>query len=232
VALRDAQHARSAAGAASTPVIIGIDFDNTIVSYDTLMHTVAREWGLIDQSVGPNKRDIRDAIRKSSHGELAWQRLQIAAYGTRIAEALPAEGVEDFFLRCKEEQIPVRIVSHKTVYPNLSEPKVNLRDAALGWLEQHGFVAGDAFGVAPEHVYFEATRAGKIARIASLGLTHFVDDLEETFAEPGFPASVARILYSAHDTAAAPEVTRIESWRGIRDYFWPSAKPARAGSLA
>jgi hypothetical protein len=45
-------------------------------------------------------------------------------------------------------------------------------------------------------VYFEDDRAHKLARIAALDCTHFVDDLEEVFADPHFPAGVRRILFA------------------------------------
>jgi len=44
-------------------VRIGIDFDNTIVSYDTLFHRVALERGLIPISVPANKISVREYLR-------------------------------------------------------------------------------------------------------------------------------------------------------------------------
>jgi len=44
-------------------VIIGIDFDNTIASYDEPMHRLAVERGLISSGLPKNKKLIRDTIR-------------------------------------------------------------------------------------------------------------------------------------------------------------------------
>ena len=40
-------------------LVCGIDFDNTIVTYDELLTTIARERGLIDAAHTQTKRSIR-----------------------------------------------------------------------------------------------------------------------------------------------------------------------------
>jgi hypothetical protein len=172
-------------------VIIGIDFDNTIASYDEVMYRLAVEWGWIDARLPRNKRLVRNALRALPEGELKWRRLQTHCYGPGMREATPMEGVGTFFAKCRERGVPVRIVSHKTEYANFGDPSVNLRAAALDWMKQQDF-----FGVPRDQVFFEDTRAQKIERIRVLGITHFVDDLEETFLEESFPPQVAKILYA------------------------------------
>jgi hypothetical protein len=68
---------------------------------------------------------------------------------------------------------------------------------------RHGLFAPDT-GLGPEAVRFAETRRDKVALIRAWGCTHFVDDLEETFREPDFPAGVQRLLY-APGTESAPE---------------------------
>ena len=213
-------------------MIIGVDFDNTIVSYDLLMRSIATAWGVpVGVAVG-DKKQIRDTLRSLPEGELMWQRLQIAAYGTRMDEAAPAQGVKEFFLECKQRSIPVRIVSHKTVYPNLGEQKVDLRAAAMTWLLKHGFVADDGFGVARTDVYFESTRDAKIARIRQLGITHFIDDLEETFMDPAFPAQVRKVLFASAPPAAS-SIPAFATWEQIRNHLLPAMERARhAGNVS
>ena len=60
--------------------VLGVDFDNTIVSYDCLFHRVAAERGLIPASLVATKGAVRDYLRRSS-------RLQRTAAG-----ALPQSG--------------------------------------------------------------------------------------------------------------------------------------------
>ena len=50
---------------------IGIDFDNTIVTYDNVFYEHAVKLGLIDKSVSKNKKQIRDEIRKLPNGKQA-----------------------------------------------------------------------------------------------------------------------------------------------------------------
>ena len=42
---------------------IGVDFDNTIVCYDRLFHRLARERGLIPETVPQTKGAVRDYLR-------------------------------------------------------------------------------------------------------------------------------------------------------------------------
>jgi hypothetical protein len=69
-------------------MLIGIDFDNTIVRYDRLFHHVALEKGLIPASVPASKGDVRDYLR-SIGGEQDWIELQGIVYGVRMHEADP-----------------------------------------------------------------------------------------------------------------------------------------------
>ncbi len=143
---------------------IGIDFDNTIASYDELMHEIAVGWGLIDAGQRRNKKSVRDQLRLWPEGENHWRRLQTYAYGEGMSRARQMEGVKDFLVFCRACGIPVWIVSHKTEYNNFGPPAVNLRQAAMRWLNEQGFFNEVTTGVTPERVFFEATRVDKIHR--------------------------------------------------------------------
>jgi hypothetical protein len=196
-------------------VIIGIDFDNTIASYDEPMHRMAVGRGLIPPALPKNKKLIRDAIRALEDGESKWRALQVHAYGPGMTEAQAMAGVTDFIGACRQRGIPVRIVSHKTEFANFGDPGVNLREAALRWMQAQGFVDSAQHGVGRANIFFEGTREQKIERIRALGITHFIDDLEETFLEPSFPTDVTQILYAPHD-----EDSGKGRWRAFRD--WPA----------
>ena len=186
-------------------MILGVDFDNTIVAYDSLFQRVARERSLIPDSVPPNKTAVRDFLRAAGQEE-QWTLLQGHVYGARMAEAEPFPGVRDFFQSCRASGVIVRIISHKTRHPFLGE-KHDLHAAARLWLEQEGFFQAALGGMAPDHVFFELTKEEKIARIRSCGCTHFVDDLPEILTHPDFPPEVARFLF---DPAEA--VSRSGPW--------------------
>jgi hypothetical protein len=74
-----------------------------------------------------------------------------------------------------------------------------LREAALAWMAEQGLFHPEAAGIRHEHVFFADDRAQKLALIAAIGCTHFIDDLEEVFTDPAFPSGVTKILFSAED---------------------------------
>jgi hypothetical protein len=57
----------------SRGVLIGVDFDNTLVTYEQVFRDVALARGLIDPDFAGTKQEIRDRIRLLQDGELAWQ---------------------------------------------------------------------------------------------------------------------------------------------------------------
>jgi hypothetical protein len=200
---------------------IGIDFDNTIVSYDALMYKAALDRGLIKDGADRTKKAVRDRIRQLPDGEIEWQKLQALAYGPLMRSAQLIEGVEEFICACRDRDIAVFIVSHKTEYANYDETRTNLRTAALEWMTDKRFFDAEGFDLSRADVYFESTRADKIARIERMGCSHFIDDLEEVLLEPSFPAHVEKILYAPDALSVSTDrVTVMPSWQAVRDYFF------------
>jgi hypothetical protein len=181
---------------------IGIDFDNTIVGYDEVFLEAAKRRGLLAREFSGSKQAIRDAIRLLPNGELAWQRLQAVVYGCGIVDAVMFEGVDKFLRRCRSAAHDVFIVSHKTEHGHFDPEGVNLREAALGWMERHGFFRADGYAIPVERVFFEGSRSQKLRRISMLGCTHFIDDLEEVLSDPGFPP-INRILFAPRNVPRA-----------------------------
>jgi hypothetical protein len=198
---------------------IGIDFDNTIIAYDEVFCAMAKSCGLVDPYFRGSKQAVRDAIRLLPEGELAWQRLQGQVYGKGIAGATMIAGVEAFLRRCRAERCPVVVVSHKTEYGHYDSDRVNLRNAALDWMMTQGLCKGED-AIPLENIYFESTRQEKLGRIAALGLTHFIDDLEEVLTDPGFPPNVKRILFAEEKQPAAAPYVSCSTWHEIEAYVF------------
>lgn len=180
---------------------IGFDFDNTIAGYDHVFLRVARERGLVADGFVGTKRELRDVVRAGRDGETEWMRLQGQVYGPEMEDAELIDGVGDFLARCRGPGLDLVIVSHKTKFGHFDGARVNLRDASRAWMENQGLFDDDAYGLRADRVYFEPTRDRKIARIADLGCTHFIDDLAEVFLEPAFPTAVERYLFAAGNGA-------------------------------
>jgi len=201
---------------AAPRIVCGIDFDNTIISYDVALAGIARERGLADLPPGASKKAIRDEIRRRPDGENEWRECQGLLYGARMNQAELIAGAADFFRLCAQREAPVYIISHKTTFSPFDPGGVNLQETARAWMASHGFFTAAGFGLPPSHVFFEESREGKINRIAALDCTHFVDDLEEVFLETLFPARTRRILYEpGRETAPPAGVMLARHWNEI-----------------
>jgi hypothetical protein len=154
---------------------------------------VCRELGYLAAAETATKNAVRQLVRGLPDGESKWVRLQAIVYGERMHEARLIEGVLAFLAECRRRRLPVRIVSHKTRYAAADYRGIDLREASRRWLAMSGVL--DAGGLGLDDVFFEDTRSDKVSRIGALDCTWFIDDLEEVFAEPGFPASIDRVLF-------------------------------------
>ena len=195
---------------------IGVDFDNTLAGYDQSFAALALEAGYLAAVPAGGKRAVRDAVRELPDGDVLWQNLQAEAYGPRMVAAEVFEGAAEVLTGWRERGGEIYIVSHKTRFASQGQGAFNLRRAALDWLDGNGFLGQTGPGLAPERIHFKATRADKLAAIGALRLDLFIDDLEEVFAEPGFPEAVSKILFDPHRSAAADGgYQSFASWRDI-----------------
>jgi hypothetical protein len=192
--------------------VIGVDFDNTIVSYDALFHKVARERGWITDEVPVNKSDVRNFLRRAGR-EDDWTEMQGYVYGARMSEAEIFPGVREFFSFCRKQGKKLCVISHKTRLPFRGEP-YDLHEAALAWLQQEGFLSNAEFGVGRENVFLELTKQAKLERIAAQDCAYFIDDLPEFLGEPAFPPSTNRVLFDPNDLyGEETRFTRIRAWQ-------------------
>jgi hypothetical protein len=206
----------------SKDLIIGVDFDNTIICYDDILLKLISEWGL-PVSFPFSKKALRDLLRQLPDGETEWQKWQAVMYGPMISEAKLISHVSDFFRTCRNREVPVYIISHKSEQAAQDTQGINLRTAALKWMHDNNFFSDDGLGIDRGAVYFCDTRQEKVGMINKLGCNYFIDDLEETFLEKSFPVSVQGILYSpASDyTENIGNVKIKQNWKEITRYLFP-----------
>lgn len=202
----------------SADLLIGIDFDNTIICYDQVFYRLALESGLIPLDLPPGKNIIRNHLRGEGKEDL-WTEMQGLVYGDKIIEAEPYPGVDDFLSYCKLKNIPTCIVSHKTRHPYRG-PKYDLHVAGYKWLRAKGFLDEEKSGTSFRKVYFELTKEEKIQRIVSLKCTHFIDDLPEILLADGIPGNIKKILFDpAGDFHDLSGIERKRSWFEILEFF-------------
>jgi hypothetical protein len=206
-------------GAEAKPMRIGIDFDNTLIGYDGVFLAAAQERKLLHCGFAGNKQAVRDAIRLLPGGELSWQQLQGYVYGKGIEGAVMFEGVDAFLRRCRAAGHDVFVVSHKTQFGHHDPDRVNLRAAALSWMEARGFFAPDTYAIPRDNIFFESSRAQKLERIAALECAYFIDDLAEVLTDPDFPPGVNRLLFGASVSSTGgdkpPSMIICSSWQQI-----------------
>lgn len=198
---------------------IGIDFDNTIANYDAVFRRLAE--ALLTPPLPATKKGIRDAVRALPDGERLWQGLQGQAYGACMPEAKAFPGFGDFLTRARVRKDEVFIISHKTRFGHFDPQQVDLRQAALAWLQDQRFLGPD-FGLTADRIHFEDDREAKIARITSLSSDWFIDDLPEIFAHPAFPKAVRPILFAPDGKTATNGIPVESDWDAICRRIWAS----------
>jgi len=199
-------------------MIIGIDFDNTIVKYDNLFKKVALTEGFIKENWNGNgKTGLRNHLCRQPNGEQNWMKLQSLIYGKYIHDAVMMPGVASFLFSCKIRKNRVFIVSHKTEYGHYDPEKISLRAEALNWLETNRFFDEEYFGLNREDVFFADTREEKVNIILHLKCDWFIDDLPEVFEESHFPSSTQKVLFGLYEPALIRNTTVLSSWRKVSE---------------
>lgn len=152
---------------------IGIDLDNTLISYDSIFFETALSKGLINQNFPKTKIAIRDYLRKINKDN-TFTELQAEIYGPLVKNAEIFDGVVETLtqLSCNNK---LYIVSHKTKYP-YSGQKYNLRLFADEWLKKHGLHT-DCKNSPITKIFYENNIEDKIQRISNLDCDLFIDDL-------------------------------------------------------
>lgn len=191
---------------------IGLDFDNTLIHYDNLFHKLAKEKGLIDDTVEACKIAIRNFLRAHDKDE-EFTLLQGEVYGNRILEAEPAKEMIETLKHIQNKGITIVVISHKTRKP-YKGPTYDLHEAALSWMKKHEFFSKSGLGWDMERINFESTKEAKIDRIRSLGCTLYIDDLPEIIES--LPANINGILYDPKDIYTKHKGQRIAEWSHLK----------------
>lgn len=188
---------------------IGFDFDNTIVSYDTLFHRVAREQGHIPANIPMNKNAVRDYLRAQGR-EAVWTQMQGYVYGARMNEAAAYPDAISVIEALGKAGHELTIISHKTKKP-YEGPAYDLHKAARGWIETHlRSTTGEAL-IPVERIFFIETKPEKIAKIGELACDVFIDDLPEILLHEGFPQRTRRFLFG-------PVAQHNAQWTHVADW--------------
>ena len=108
---------------------LGLDFDNTLISYDLIFYETAREFKLIPKELKKTKTAIRNFLI-SQNKEYKFTELQGEVYGSKIMNANQTDGMFEALKFIQNKGYELVIVSHKTKNPIIG-PKYNLHKSAL-----------------------------------------------------------------------------------------------------
>jgi hypothetical protein len=204
--------------------IIGIDLDNTLISYKGVFHRAARSQGLIPPECPEDKDAVRDYLR-SVDREDDWTRLQGHVYGPGLIDAAPYAGAPECIAAFRRRGWRVVIISHKTKTPYLGPPH-DLQASAREWLDARGIVGTGDGQVPRDCVFLEESKAAKANRIATMDCDWFVDDLPEFLSDPAFPLRTRRVLFDP-EGRSQPDTRwlRASSWAEINALILETTEP-------
>ena len=95
---------------------IGIDFDNTIVCYESIFQDLAEKNNWIQSENKLTKRDTKDRILDLKNGIVKWKTIQSIVYSDLISNAIPMQGVFEFIKKCNIHNVDVYIVDEFIEY--------------------------------------------------------------------------------------------------------------------
>ena len=154
---------------------LGLDFDNTLISYDVIFYETASEYKLIPKDIKRSKNAVRNYLINKNE-EKKFTELQGEVYGSKIINAEQTSGMCEALKFIQDKGYELAIVSHKTKNPIIG-PKYNLHKSALNWLEKNKFFDKEGLFINRKNIFFEPTKEEKVKKIESIGCTHFIDDL-------------------------------------------------------
>ena len=190
-------------------MIIGIDFDNTIVNYKSVFGRVAFESKITCDSELKNKNDIKKLLIASDR-ENDWTELQGIVYGSHIMAAEPYENFSDVFVSLLTAGHELKIISHKTKYPFIGK-RINLRCAAMMWLKEKGIVGTGHNKLSEMDVFFCSTITEKVAMQKKQRCDVFIDDLVKVLKL--INPQVNRVLFDPKS-----EIDACEQFNILRDW--------------
>jgi hypothetical protein len=195
-------------------MIVGFDFDNTIINYTNSFIKLSRKKNLVPEDKNKDKISIRNYLREKNI-EDQWTILQGEVYGKNIMDAEIFKDVLEAFEYLLKNNIKIKIISHKTKYPYIGE-KIDLRLSAFRWIEERILNKIQNRNFSKSDIFFENTIAEKINKIKELSCDIYVDDLPEILDQ--LPKKIQKILFSPiHNIQENYNFKVMKSWSEFYD---------------
>ena len=188
-------------------MIVGLDFDNTIVCYDNAIATLAEQQFDLPAALPRTKLAIRDHLRRLGQEE-AWTRFQGTLYGPGMSHAQAFPYAVEVIHELSDRGHTLAVISHRTRFPYLGE-RHDLHAHAKAWISSH---LPDAL----HSIAFHEDKAGKIEAIGRMSCEVFLDDLPEILLDPRFPTAARGVLFAPDGGPAAWTGTTVNSWVALK----------------
>ena len=195
-----------------TEKILGLDLDNTIVSYEPIFRMVAEERRIPIPHEVSVKNALRDHYYRLGQPD-EFTGIQGFCYGRGMVEAEPHSSFLASLERILASGWKVWVVSHRTRRPIFGE-EADLHAAALNWLRRIGLLVPGPYRIAG--IFLEETRLAKITRIRSLGCSVFVDDLLEVLQDQWFPRACRPLwFFPGHPPSKECGIDLLSHWSDL-----------------
>ncbi len=196
---------------------IGIDLDNTIISYDGVFAEIAGRYGIDVTDPEGAKHRLRSRLQKRDGGELLWQEIQGQVYGPELFKARLFAGVYRCLWRLKRLGHSIEVVSHKTKFGHGDATRTPLRTVAEQFLRDQGLFVNRSESIIDKLIFLDS-RSEKIDYIAAGKFKFFIDDLPEVLDDAKIPAAVYKIGFSPHHSQQVSKMFRILGRDRERNY--------------
>ena len=188
-------------------MIIGLDFDNTIISYQKIFYKLALKKKIIPKNISKEKNSVKKYLL-AKNLENEWTQIQGEAYGSEIVYAKPYPGLIEFLKYIKKNKFKVYIVSHKTIYPYKGE-KINLRNSAFEWIKQYDIIKY----IPKRNIYFENSINSKVRKIKQLKCDLFIDDLPSVLEL--LSKKIIKVLFDPNSNNVLNHNHTYKNWKQI-----------------
>jgi len=197
-------------------MIIGLDFDNTIVCYDEAIEQLATEVPSLPPTTPKTKLGIRDYLREQDR-ETEWTEFQGKLYGPGMVHARPFPAALEIIGAMQNAGHTTVIVSHRSKHPYLG-PKYDLHDSARQWIKKNLVIEGNAL-ISEHDIHLNETKDAKVELIASLQCDVFIDDLVDILTHVSFPPSTEKLWFSPgalpHKHDLPQNIRMIKHWNEL-----------------
>ena len=196
-------------------MIIGLDFDNTIVCYDNAFKVMASSHLDLPDHISRNKASIKDYLIKTNRSE-EWTLFQGLLYSEGLQYAQAFTGAVDVLQELVDMGCTLIVISHKTKNP-IAGPAFDLHKAAKNWIAK--FLCSKGLLTGENDIILCPTKELKLREIKLRKCDIFLDDLDEILSHPQFPAATQGVLYNPGMRESSRQFPAVSSWNDFKNFI-------------